>query len=228
MRQQSAAQGRWLVPDPAGLAAVDMTNPQTWNRYAYVMNNPLSSIDPLGLKKGVCDPDAPRHAGCIWGGYTDAGAIGTWGIGAFNDVFGYNDPYYDNMWVSEDITGFTISVTVSSAFSTGKFNLTNPFAKLKQLVPSVCSGGGFGYGAVTIPVAPDVGLESIALVEYDTKGGGAHGGVLGAEFGPAVVGVESLRTWNDWQSHTGPILIGGDEFSDCLSDVWKDHCPRNV
>ena len=161
----------------------------------------------------MCDPDAPRHAGCIWGGYTDAGAIGTWGIGAFNDVFGYNDPYYDNMWVSEDITGFTISVTVSSAFSTGKFNLTNPFAKLKQLVPSVCSGGGFGYGAVTIPVAPDVGLESIALVEYDTKGGGAHGGVLGAEFGPAVVGVESLRTWNDWQSHTGPILIGGDEFS---------------
>ena len=53
MRQQSAAQGRWLVPDPAGLAAVDLTNPQTWNRYAYVMNNPLSSIDPLGLKRCV-------------------------------------------------------------------------------------------------------------------------------------------------------------------------------
>ncbi|MGA9565977.1 MAG: RHS repeat-associated core domain-containing protein [Candidatus Korobacteraceae bacterium] len=53
-RQHSAAQGRWLVPDPAGLAAADLTNPQTWNRYAYVMNNPLSRIDPLGL----CDePD---------------------------------------------------------------------------------------------------------------------------------------------------------------------------
>jgi RHS repeat-associated protein len=48
-RQQSSSQGRWLVPDPAGLAAVDLTNPQTWNRYAYVMNNPLSYIDPLGL-----------------------------------------------------------------------------------------------------------------------------------------------------------------------------------
>ena len=43
------AQGRWLVPDPAGLAAVDITNPQTWNRYAYVGNNPLSTVDPLGL-----------------------------------------------------------------------------------------------------------------------------------------------------------------------------------
>ena len=50
LRQQSAAQGLWLVPDPAGLAAVDITNPQTWNRYAYVGNNPLGNIDPLGQK----------------------------------------------------------------------------------------------------------------------------------------------------------------------------------
>ena len=48
-RQQASNQGRWLVPDPAGLAAVDITNPQTWNRYAYVGNNPLSNVDPLGL-----------------------------------------------------------------------------------------------------------------------------------------------------------------------------------
>src|SRR5215469_4581903 len=32
-RQYSSAQGRWLVPDPAGMAVVDLTNPQTWNRY---------------------------------------------------------------------------------------------------------------------------------------------------------------------------------------------------
>jgi RHS repeat-associated protein len=49
MRQYSASQGRWLVPDPAGMAAVDITNPQTWNRYAYVANNPLNAVDPLGL-----------------------------------------------------------------------------------------------------------------------------------------------------------------------------------
>ena len=48
-RRYSTTQGRWISPDPAGLAAVDPTNPQSWNRYAYVMNQPLRSTDPLGL-----------------------------------------------------------------------------------------------------------------------------------------------------------------------------------
>ena len=48
-REQSGAQGRWISPDPAGLAAVDLSDPQTWNLYAYVRNNPMILVDPLGL-----------------------------------------------------------------------------------------------------------------------------------------------------------------------------------
>lgn len=48
-RQYHAPQGRWISPDPAGVAAVDPANPQSWNRYAYVNNSPLDSMDPLGL-----------------------------------------------------------------------------------------------------------------------------------------------------------------------------------
>jgi uncharacterized protein RhaS with RHS repeats len=44
---------RWSSPDPAGYLAVDYTNPQTWNAYAYALNNPVNFIDPLGLT--VCD-----------------------------------------------------------------------------------------------------------------------------------------------------------------------------
>lgn len=44
--------GRWIQPDPAGLGAVSMANPQTWNRYAYVANSPLNATDPLGLRVG--------------------------------------------------------------------------------------------------------------------------------------------------------------------------------
>ncbi|MGH9771901.1 MAG: RHS repeat-associated core domain-containing protein [Candidatus Acidiferrales bacterium] len=46
-------QGRWPSPDPAGMAAVDPTNPQSWNRYAYALNSPLSYTDRSGFGVGV-------------------------------------------------------------------------------------------------------------------------------------------------------------------------------
>jgi RHS repeat-associated protein len=65
-REYSPVQGRWISPDPAGLAAVDPSNPQSWNRYAYVLNNPLANIDPLGLwcvwEDGTHDDD-PNNDG---------------------------------------------------------------------------------------------------------------------------------------------------------------------
>jgi RHS repeat-associated protein len=53
-RRLSTVQGRWSSPDPAGLAAMDLTNPQTLNLYSYVENDPLSLVDPFGLDS--CPP----------------------------------------------------------------------------------------------------------------------------------------------------------------------------
>jgi len=50
-------EARWLTPDPSGMAAVDPTNPQSWNQYAYVLNNPVSAVDPLGLFCVYVDDD---------------------------------------------------------------------------------------------------------------------------------------------------------------------------
>ncbi len=51
-REYHPTWGRWVSPDPAGLAAAGASNPQSWNRYAYVLNNPLGLVDPLGLDEG--------------------------------------------------------------------------------------------------------------------------------------------------------------------------------
>jgi RHS repeat-associated protein len=40
--------GRFLSPDPY-LGSMNVTNPQSLNRYTYVMNNPLNLMDPYGL-----------------------------------------------------------------------------------------------------------------------------------------------------------------------------------
>jgi RHS repeat-associated protein len=64
-REHSPVQGRWLSPDPSGLAAVNASDPQSWNRYAYVGNRPLNSTDPLGLFSPDCTYDFGQ--GC-WNG----------------------------------------------------------------------------------------------------------------------------------------------------------------
>jgi RHS repeat-associated protein len=47
-RQYSSTQGRWMSPDPYD-GSYNMRNPQSLNRYSYVLNNPVSFTDPLGL-----------------------------------------------------------------------------------------------------------------------------------------------------------------------------------
>jgi RHS repeat-associated protein len=78
--REYSIQGRWPSPDPAGLAAVDPSNPQTWNRYAYALNNPLAIIDPTGMSD--C-PDLKAQCGDVFG--DPGGAPGV-------DIFGGGDP----------------------------------------------------------------------------------------------------------------------------------------
>jgi RHS repeat-associated protein len=66
-RQLRSSQGRWLSPDPSGVSAEDPTNPQSWNRYAYAVNNPLSFVDPLGLQ---------IHPNTCTGGYSWGACMG--------------------------------------------------------------------------------------------------------------------------------------------------------
>lgn len=45
-RYLSGAQGRFTSPDPLFIEAKRLPDPQAWNLYAYVRNNPLRLVDP--------------------------------------------------------------------------------------------------------------------------------------------------------------------------------------
>lgn len=64
-REYVSRLGRFSALDPAGLQSVDLTNPQTWNLYAYAQDNLLNVIDPLGL-------DAMDFYDCVGSGYDEA------------------------------------------------------------------------------------------------------------------------------------------------------------
>jgi RHS repeat-associated protein len=63
-RYYSSTQGRFMSIDPLAASAVP-ENPQTWNRYAYVLNNPLRLVDPTGMTsqdKSRCpEPDKKQN-----------------------------------------------------------------------------------------------------------------------------------------------------------------------
>jgi RHS repeat-associated protein len=203
-RQYHAAQGRWVSPDPAGQAAVDPTLPQSWNRYVYVSDNPLTSIDPLGLwltQIGNCLYDTV-------GVYVDGEYQGT--DTQFAGCFATLQPWLFNppKTVGTGDGGGRSSKTSSTTANSGFL-----LAKIKSLLPSLCGGGGFGYGGVGGHAGPVHG-EILGLVEYDSRLGGAHGGLVGGGLDIPLLrnftaGVESMRTWSDWQTHTTPIALGG-------------------
>src|SRR6266487_966010 len=57
-RYYGSSMGRFVTPDPL-LNSGQPWNPQSWNRYAYVENNPLRYTDPTGLYQwGSCSGDA--------------------------------------------------------------------------------------------------------------------------------------------------------------------------
>src|SRR4029077_11424826 len=60
-RYNSSSLGRFMSPDPDS-AGADSGNPQTWNGYSYVTNNPLNSTDPdgLGPETDPCNGKSPE------------------------------------------------------------------------------------------------------------------------------------------------------------------------
>ena len=76
-RHYSSTLGRWMSPDPSGIASADLGNPQTLNLYGYVANNPLSHIDPLGLAiQYSCSLSSP----------SDSSGSGSSGIGSDGSI----------------------------------------------------------------------------------------------------------------------------------------------
>jgi RHS repeat-associated protein len=88
-RYYGSSMGRFMSPDPSGLVYADPTNPQSFNLYSYVRNNPLVFTDPTGRQcewddgsyDAADDPNTGKQADCesAGGRYVDpqtAGEIG--------------------------------------------------------------------------------------------------------------------------------------------------------
>jgi RHS repeat-associated protein len=133
-RELDPNQGRWASPDPAGLAAVDPSNPQSWNRYAYVQNNPLVLLDPQGLD-------------CIYfnDNYESQYSIFPGECGE-NDQGYYVDGTVTDTFINSD--GQLIGVTVDNSAVDAVGSTWNSFESINVFAnaPPVASGGSSATG----------------------------------------------------------------------------------
>jgi RHS repeat-associated protein len=63
-RYNSSSLGRFMSPDPDNAGAID-DDPQTWNAYSYVRNNPLRYTDRDGLDYHVCVDNGNGGQNCF-------------------------------------------------------------------------------------------------------------------------------------------------------------------
>jgi RHS repeat-associated protein len=98
-RYYRADRGRFTTIDPAMTMKDNVLEPQRWNRYAYVTNNPLKYTDPDG-----------KNPLLIAGG-VGAAVYGGWGI--YQDV-SHGQPCYNNVGV-EATKGLMVGLTLGLA-----------------------------------------------------------------------------------------------------------------
>ena len=131
---------RFDQPDPYG-GSYDPGDPQSFNRYAYVQNDPVNFVDPTGLlpSDGTC-----QGAQCPWSG----GGGGFWGGG-----FNMNDRISPTpTWISGGNSGLETIVNrerrrrvrfylppetrVGEFIESSMFTFQDPFPKVTMKVPT--------------------------------------------------------------------------------------------
>jgi len=157
-REYAKSQGRWLTPDPAGLAAVNPSNPQTWNRYAYALDSPASLKDPSGLVTPICEDagDNPNGGGCNAGGGGDD----------------------DNIWNNGNVSGTLCDVQYSFDDCGGMGGLMDgSFGDAQGFVSQECAGmsaracqGMLQYEAANGLLPPMPGDDPCIFTQTDSNG----------------------------------------------------------
>jgi len=110
--------GRFWSADPAGLATAHLGKPGSWNRYAYVLGDPINFRDRKGLD--ACDPDDDDSRAavadddtCVEDPDVDGDGGGP-GSGTYTALSAYTDPNNGELTISDPSVTPSTTVTVTA------------------------------------------------------------------------------------------------------------------
>jgi RHS repeat-associated protein len=227
-RVQDAILGRFLSPDPQ---IPEPTNAQSYNRYSYVNNNPLSETDPTGFDNDSCStsgcPGGSNSPPLINPAPVDPGPLNTVNIPSPPTYTGSMIPGYapGNLYcfgcaVSNSGTGGTTGtggtaadggaaaggMTTQSGGS-AQSGVCGPCAPSQGGTPGTVWGDGNGgftdaTAGATVTAAPSSASESdIASTTLTLAGAGTAG--IEAQFGERFLGTNGRLYTRAWANGIG-------------------------
>jgi RHS repeat-associated protein len=158
-RQYEQNLGRSMSPDPL---AGDVTNPQSVNRYAYVVNRPTGLTDPSGAFFYMCNPD---QGPCTWWGPPGAGGGGGGAfIGPLWDIEAAMEAQWEAWIKCWDCIEFDPNEPVDTYFLDIGLQPTGPHS---------AGGSGINYFKLVLKMTSDKcdpGGRTIQYQLYDSSG----------------------------------------------------------
>ncbi|HXY26375.1 MAG TPA: RHS repeat-associated core domain-containing protein [Candidatus Acidoferrum sp.] len=219
-RKYSSTLGRWMTPDPASLAAVDPTSPQSWNRYAYVLNAPLELTDSFGLCGGgpgsvtvSIGGTQPPGTGTVSTSDPCPGGVGGGGGG------GFTWPCIGFVSTGPNGPGCPQAPKPPSPLSGAINSILNALRKSK-VVNYICNNAA---DTATVGVGVDVGLGITGSGQLNVTGNGVNGdltlsmaggfsyGLIGPDAYVSVTATPTApdNSFLDTQGQTSTTYTGG-------------------
>lgn len=224
-RYYSEYTGRFTSPDPSGLLAQKPGNPQSWNLYAYAMNNPLSNIDPTGLDCVYANDAGNRVESIDHQSNSDECGQngGSWAPGYVNESWAHFNGN-TNMFQVGSINGAgssaTVDYTMFAAGATTQFNgdetactsgcsgfsLANSDWLSGQLVGNSMSGGLDGY--IQFLTSRELQLSTFSQIAYGPLDYSQNNWAGPGGFGPPSGDGDWRASLHDYNFNTNGITIG--------------------
>jgi RHS repeat-associated protein len=194
-RYDSWSVGRFMSPDPEN-AGANSTNPQSWNMYSYVLNNPLIFTDPTGEECVWDDGSFDAQDDAKTGSVTSCQAAGgTWiELGQNGGWSGQANPSLQKL-VTQIQSGQIASVMVSG--TDGAPYVTDYSSG--QVTQTITPSGPtlFGYSKTgSTPSYAGVGLAAAGCIAAEPCGGGEV--AFGALFLVVTAVVDTSRQFARW------------------------------
>ena len=212
-REQNPNQGRWLSPDPAGLGAVNPSDPQSWNRYSYVQNSALSKTDPLGLMASASGDGEFRIEGVDIPPYIFAELAG--GVaGALVNCYGWCDQINKTVPApnNSDNTGATYTLEVGAAGAVWINNVSGLEMSLADDEELGLRLPGLGSGGQFVPSTSTTNGRCLSNVNSFVHAHVADATTLANSLGNGATPAEVLATAGNETGYGGGFANIGNYF----------------